>query len=491
VPLADRGSDLTNRPWFPGFSEGLDIISRRCGVTYIYEPNDDGADVFLVASAANGEQDPGIAGVRGDFRIAGSSDLFAGGLSTTAIGNIHHPEAYLKINSFNANSSIRFVIMHETLHALGFSHSTVNSSSNQSGVTGAGGTSNGPQFDDICGLHRKYGDFFEKNGGNDLLGNATDLGSVAAFGSLIIGDDANDTTVALDEFDFISIDDDSDTDFLKFTVEREGEFTLTLDPRGPTYTNYGTDWATSFREANTQTIVADEINDLQFRLYESSGNLIQTISSSGLGESETLVTNLVAGDYYVEVSGVDPDPALAVGTIQFAGAQLYAFEVRSNSFPPAVANSESVTTISDSPIHITLSGSDPDPAVSTLNYLIDVLPENGVLSGTAPDLLYTPDGNFVGSDSFTFTVNDSIPATVSITVFGPAFKTSIFKPAISAWEVGSSRPSILARMRLQKILMRRETFSEPITQFRLEGIGIILVLRGRGTWQMPSMKTNT
>jgi VCBS repeat-containing protein len=47
-------------------------------------------------------------------------------------------------------------------------------------------------------------------------------------------------------------------------------------------------------------------------------------------------------------------------------------------------------------------------------------PAHGTLSGTAPNLTYTPDKNFNGSDSFLFKVNDGIadsaPATVSITV---------------------------------------------------------------------------
>jgi hypothetical protein len=47
-------------------------------------------------------------------------------------------------------------------------------------------------------------------------------------------------------------------------------------------------------------------------------------------------------------------------------------------------------------------------------------PAHGTLSGTAPNLTYTPDSNFNGSDSFTFKANDghadSNVATVSITV---------------------------------------------------------------------------
>src|SRR5690606_6925593 len=55
-----------------------------------------------------------------------------------------------------------------------------------------------------------------------------------------------------------------------------------------------------------------------------------------------------------------------------------------------------------------------------LTYAIASGPANGALSGTAPNLTYTPNANFNGADSFSFTVNDgtvnSAAATVSITV---------------------------------------------------------------------------
>ena len=45
-------------------------------------------------------------------------------------------------------------------------------------------------------------------------------------------------------------------------------------------------------------------------------------------------------------------------------------------------------------------------------------PAHGTLSGTAPNVTYTPATNYAGSDSFTFKANDgtadSAPATVSI-----------------------------------------------------------------------------
>jgi hypothetical protein len=82
------------------------------------------------------------------------------------------------------------------------------------------------------------------------------------------------------------------------------------------------------------------------------------------------------------------------------------------------ADAQSVTTGEDTPLDITLTGSDPED--DALTFTIESDPANGTLSGTAPDLTYTPDADFNGTDSFTFTVNDgdldSAEATIDITI---------------------------------------------------------------------------
>ena len=69
-------------------------------------------------------------------------------------------------------------------------------------------------------------------------------------------------------------------------------------------------------------------------------------------------------------------------------------------------------------VAITLTASDADG--DALTYSVVNTPTHGSLSGTAPNLTYTPDTDFVGGDSFTFQANDgtavSNSATVSITV---------------------------------------------------------------------------
>ena len=83
-----------------------------------------------------------------------------------------------------------------------------------------------------------------------------------------------------------------------------------------------------------------------------------------------------------------------------------------------IANNQSVTTNEDTPAAITLTGSDVD--LDALTYTIITPPANGTLSGTVPNVTYSPNANYHGSDSFTFKVNDgttdSNTATVSITV---------------------------------------------------------------------------
>jgi len=83
-----------------------------------------------------------------------------------------------------------------------------------------------------------------------------------------------------------------------------------------------------------------------------------------------------------------------------------------------VANAQSVATDEDMAVEIVLSGTDMDG--DPLTYSVVTPPSHGTLSGTAPNLTYTPAVNYNGPDSFTFRANDgqadSNVATVAITV---------------------------------------------------------------------------
>ena len=84
-----------------------------------------------------------------------------------------------------------------------------------------------------------------------------------------------------------------------------------------------------------------------------------------------------------------------------------------------VASNQSVSANEDTQTTITLGGVDADG--NTLTFATTSSPMHGTLSGTYPALVYTPDLNYYGSDSFDFKVNDgtadsATSATVSITV---------------------------------------------------------------------------
>src|SRR5204863_2768227 len=69
-----------------------------------------------------------------------------------------------------------------------------------------------------------------------------------------------------------------------------------------------------------------------------------------------------------------------------------------------VASSQAVITDEDTAKVITLGASDVEG--SPLTYAIGTGPAHGTLSGTAPNLTYTPAANYNGPDSFTFKAED-------------------------------------------------------------------------------------
>ena len=134
---------------------------------------------------------------------------------------------------------------------------------------------------------------------------------------------------------------------------------------------------------------------------------LQYLASSG-----TLMDYLrINGSYW-------PGAYTFVGDVADAGGFEDTVEVGITFNDLPVANAQAVTTAEDTPVLITLTG--VDHLGTPLTYTVVDSPDHGDLSGTAPALTYTPDLNFHGTDSFTFTVSDgtltSLAATVSITV---------------------------------------------------------------------------
>ena len=115
-----------------------------------------------------------------------------------------------------------------------------------------------------------------------------------------------------------------------------------------------------------------------------------------------------------------------------------------------VATAQSVSTAQNTAKAITLTGTDIEN--SALTYTIVTQPAHGTLSGTAPNVTYTPTTGYTGADSFTFRVNDgtvnSANATVSITVTGgssiPLISGGRHAPITAASDIQSSGVSNLA-----------------------------------------------
>ncbi len=88
--------------------------------------------------------------------------------------------------------------------------------------------------------------------------------------------------------------------------------------------------------------------------------------------------------------------------------------------PPAGQN-QTVTAAKNQPVAITLTAYDPNGETDTYTVIAVSGPAHGTLSGTAPNLTYTPTTGFLGTDSFQYQVSDSTggtstPATITIAV---------------------------------------------------------------------------
>jgi hypothetical protein len=96
------------------------------------------------------------------------------------------------------------------------------------------------------------------------------------------------------------------------------------------------------------------------------------------------------------------------------------------SSSPPVADSQSVTTGEDTSVAITVTST--EGAGGAVSYTLASSPSSGGLSGTLPNVTYSPNTDFYGTDSFTFYVSDSAStsntATVTITVNGTPVPTA-------------------------------------------------------------------
>ena len=187
----------------------------------------------------------------------------------------------------------------------------------------------------------------------------------------------------------------------------------------------------------TVSITVTPVNDAPTAIANSGtvaedGSVDITLTGSDLDTSDSLSYTIVAAPANGAVTLVGA-VATYVPAANYNGVDSFTFKVNDGTVDSAAATvSITVTPVNDTPIAIvqtvtvaedgsvaiTLGGSDLDG--DSLSFVSVGSPANGVLTGIAPNLTYTPSANYNGTDSFTFKVNDSTvdsaAATISITV---------------------------------------------------------------------------
>ena len=154
----------------------------------------------------------------------------------------------------------------------------------------------------------------------------------------------------------------------------------------------------------------------------------------------TLGTVQITGDQltyrpFADVSGIEHLKYVANdGTTDSAAGSIDITITAQNDIP--VADALSVTVAEDSTKTLRLHAVDKEQ--TNLEYRVVLYPQHGTLSGTAPDLIYTPDANYNGSDSFTYVANDgtadSSAATVTLTVTAVNDRPTVNDMALSTAE---------------------------------------------------------
>ncbi len=183
--------------------------------------------------------------------------------------------------------------------------------------------------------------------------------------------------------------------------------------------------------AATSTVI-EEGGNVQFVLDKTN---IASILRKSFGTNS--VTTTTQGDQYLFIATYQSAgfsiPQVKVllnsGELHYlTGSSVSVSEaigVEETNHPP-VAFSQSITVGQDMPTSITIDGGDVDG--DTLHFSYEQ-PTYGVLTGTSPNLTYTPANGYTGSDSFSFLVNDGVAnssravVTIDVVTAGPTYPT--------------------------------------------------------------------
>ncbi len=384
--------------WLPIIQQVFNEWSSISGVTYVYEPNDDG----VAFSSSNN----GILGTRGDVRIGahpidGAYGTLAynwsPGYGDMVIDSNDLTGSGYMTNLANESRRLRNVMAHEHGHGLGFNHVDPVNGTKLMEAT-ASTSFDGPQFDDMLAVNRNYGDIYEKGAGDNTAASAVN------FGTLTVGQPIQNASLSTT----------SDVDYYKFTLSTAKDTSITVLPFGPTYLQGPQGGSVTSFNAQAQM-------DLEFQLIASNGTtVLATVNATGVGSAEsTTFSSLAAGTYYLKVL---PAPAAADSaqmynaTISLAGAvtptTLVGLDTLRNLTITDIAAKNDALTLSTDAANSRWIITDPN------NYLGTLIPS---ATGNGTHTVYVPYSAVTGprivaslldgSDSMTVT-GTTIPVTI-------------------------------------------------------------------------------
>ena len=308
IPDVGADSDLfafldgiygSTQDWQDIYHRMFDAWGEATGITFVFEPNDDGAN-FPDAG--------GVLGVRGDLRMAGGPiDGNSGVLAFNYFPNVGDmvidTADNFYLNTTNNSQRLFNVLKHEHGHGMGQAHvCPIEQTKLMEPFISTNFT--GAQHDDIRGAHNMYGDFYESN---DSIADAFDLGLLDEGDALDLGE------VPSSNFAFesrLSIGDTGDVDYFRFEVPDARTLSLLVAPVGLNYQDnpqacggVGNCCSGTFVDSFNQA-------DLVVEVFNASGVLIASADATGLGGSESLVqVELpVGGEYFLKFSAAGSVP---------------------------------------------------------------------------------------------------------------------------------------------------------------------------------------
>lgn len=157
-------------------------------------------------------------------------------------------------------------------------------------------------------------------------------------------------------------------------------------------------------QAQTQTTGEDQPLTLTLSATDLSGVTYAVVSGPSHGTLGAVNGNQIVYTPAADYSGPDSFTFKANDGALDGNPATVTLTVTPVNDPPVASNVSAQTSFGVG-VAVTLSATDPDG--DALTYVVVAPPQNGALSGTAPNLTYTPNAGFTGSDSFSYKAQDA------------------------------------------------------------------------------------